>query len=121
PSGEFRSGIGQFGPASGEYPVLGARGDLLGLGLGPDRGRSGRGRGEGISAGDMRPDGPGLDGQLHGPGGFLPGAGNSAARPVQARLNPKYTFETFVIGSRQQVAHAGAVAVGEGPAQADKP
>ncbi|MGC1289534.1 MAG: chromosomal replication initiator protein DnaA, partial [Streptosporangiaceae bacterium] len=41
PSGEFRSGIGQFGPASGEYPVLGARGDLLGLG--PDRGPAGRG------------------------------------------------------------------------------
>src|ERR1700728_3052744 len=121
PSGEFRSGIGQFGPASGEYPVLGARGDLLGLGLGPDRGRSGRGRGEGISAGDMRPDGPGLDGQLHGPGGFLPGAGNSAARPVQARLNPKYTFETFVIGSSNRFAHAAAVAVAEAPAKAYNP
>jgi chromosomal replication initiator protein len=119
PSGEFRSGIGQFGPASGEYPVLGARGDLLGLG--PDRGPAGRGRGEGISAGDMRPDGPGLDGQLHGPGGFLPGAGNSAARPVQARLNPKYTFETFVIGSSNRFAHAAAVAVAEAPAKAYNP
>ena len=119
PSGEFRSGIGQFGPASGEYPVLGARGDLLGLG--PDRGPAGRGRGEGISAGDMRPDGPGLDGQLHGPGGFLPGAGSSAARPVQARLNPKYTFETFVIGSSNRFAHAAAVAVAEAPAKAYNP
>src|ERR1700728_2115457 len=119
PSGEFRSGIGQFGPASGEYPVLGARGDLLGLR--PDRGRSGRRRGEGISAGDMRPDGPGLDGQLHRPGGFLPGAGNSAARPVQARLNPKYTFETFVIGSSNRFAHAAAVAVAEAPAKAYNP
>ena len=117
PSGEFRSGIGQFGPASGEYPVLGARGDLLG----PDRGPAGRGRGEGISAGDMRPDGPGLDGQLHGPGGFLPGAGSSAARPVQARLNPKYTFETFVIGSSNRFAHAAAVAVAEAPAKAYNP
>jgi len=119
PSGEFRSGIGQFGPASGEYPVLGARGDMLGLG--PDRGPAGRGRGEGISAGDMRPDGPGLDGQLHGPGGFLPGAGSSAARPVQARLNPKYTFETFVIGSSNRFAHAAAVAVAEAPAKAYNP
>jgi len=119
PSGEFRSGIGQFGPASGEYPVLGARGDRLGLG--PDRGPAGRGRGEGISAGDMRPDGPGLDGQLHGPGGFLPGAGSSAARPVQARLNPKYTFETFVIGSSNRFAHAAAVAVAEAPAKAYNP
>src|ERR1700728_835995 len=119
PSGEFRSGIGQFGPASGEYPILGARGDMLGLG--PDRGPAGRGRGEGISAGDMRPDGPGLDGQLHGPGGFLPGAGNSAARPVQARLNPKYSFETFVIGSSNRFAHAAAVAVAEAPAKAYNP
>ncbi len=117
PSGEFRSGIGQFGPASGEYPVLGARGDRLG----PDRGPAGRGRGEGISVGDMRPDGPGLDGQLHGPGGFLPGAGSSAARPVQARLNPKYTFETFVIGSSNRFAHAAAVAVAEAPAKAYNP
>jgi chromosomal replication initiator protein len=119
PSGEFRSGIGQFGPASGEYPVLGARGDLLGLG--PDRGPAGRGRGEGISAGDMRPDGPGLDGQLHGPGGFLPGAPGGAPRPVQARLNPKYTFETFVIGSSNRFAHAAAVAVAEAPAKAYNP
>jgi chromosomal replication initiator protein len=118
PSGEFRSGIGQFGAASGEYPVLGARGDMLG----PDRGGpAGLGRGEGISAGDMRPDGPGLDGQLHGPGGFRPGAGGGAPRPVQARLNPKYTFETFVIGSSNRFAHAAAVAVAEAPAKAYNP
>jgi chromosomal replication initiator protein len=106
PSGEFR--VGQFGPPSGDYPVLGARG-------GP-----GLGRGEGISASDMRPDGPGLDGQLHGPGGFLPGGPGGAPRP-QARLNPKYTFETFVIGSSNRFAHAAAVAVAEAPAKAYNP
>src|SRR5262249_24755825 len=31
-------------------------------------------------------------------------------RPAQARLNPKYTFETFVIGSSNRFAHAAAVA-----------
>ncbi len=44
-----------------------------------------------------------------------------ATRPVQARLNPKYTFETFVIGSSNRFAHAAAVAVAEGPAKAYNP
>jgi chromosomal replication initiator protein len=43
------------------------------------------------------------------------------ARPGQARLNPKYTFETFVIGSSNRFAHAAAVAVAEAPAQAYNP
>jgi chromosomal replication initiator protein len=41
--------------------------------------------------------------------------------PVQARLNPKYTFETFVIGSSNRFAHAAAVAVAEAPAKAYNP
>ncbi|HEX7270216.1 MAG TPA: chromosomal replication initiator protein DnaA [Streptosporangiaceae bacterium] len=44
----------------------------------------------------------------------LPGAG-------QARLNLKYTFETFVIGSSNRFAHAAAVAVAEAPAKAYNP
>ncbi|HUK69437.1 MAG TPA: chromosomal replication initiator protein DnaA [Streptosporangiaceae bacterium] len=43
------------------------------------------------------------------------------ARPGQARLNPKYTFETFVIGSSNRFAHAAAVAVAEAPAKAYNP
>ncbi len=43
------------------------------------------------------------------------------ARPAQARLNPKYTFETFVIGSSNRFAHAAAVAVAEAPAKAYNP
>ena len=37
------------------------------------------------------------------------------------RLNPKYTFETFVIGSSNRFAHAAAVAVSESPAKAYNP
>ncbi|MGD0558545.1 MAG: chromosomal replication initiator protein DnaA [Streptosporangiaceae bacterium] len=42
-------------------------------------------------------------------------------RPAPARLNPKYTFETFVIGSSNRFAHAAAVAVAEAPAKAYNP
>jgi chromosomal replication initiator protein len=37
------------------------------------------------------------------------------------RLNPKYTFETFVIGASNRFAHAAAVAVSESPALAYNP
>ncbi|MGH3279515.1 MAG: chromosomal replication initiator protein DnaA [Trebonia sp.] len=42
-------------------------------------------------------------------------------RPAAARLNSKYTFETFVIGSSNRFAHAAAVAVAEAPAKAYNP
>jgi chromosomal replication initiator protein len=42
-------------------------------------------------------------------------------RLASARLNPKYTFETFVIGSSNRFAHAAAVAVAEAPAKAYNP
>ena len=44
-----------------------------------------------------------------------------APRPAAARLNSKYTFETFVIGSSNRFAHAAAVAVAEAPAKAYNP
>ncbi|HBO54414.1 MAG TPA: chromosomal replication initiator protein DnaA, partial [Janibacter terrae] len=37
------------------------------------------------------------------------------------RLNPKYTFDTFVIGSSNRFANAAAVAVAEAPAKAYNP
>ncbi|WP_236544061.1 chromosomal replication initiator protein DnaA [Spiractinospora alimapuensis] len=43
------------------------------------------------------------------------------APPEHARLNPKYTFDTFVIGSSNRFAHAAAVAVAEAPAKAYNP
>jgi chromosomal replication initiator protein len=49
--------------------------------------------------------------------------GMPAPRPVLGgtRLNPKYIFETFVIGSSNRFAHAAAVAVAEAPAKAYNP
>jgi chromosomal replication initiator protein len=42
--------------------------------------------------------------------------------PVEAaHLNPKYTFDSFVIGSSNRFAHAAAVAVAEAPAKAYNP
>ncbi len=42
-------------------------------------------------------------------------------REPESRLNPKYLFETFVIGSSNRFAHAAAVAVAEAPAKAYNP
>ncbi len=48
--------------------------------------------------------------------------GGGQQRTVEpARLNPKYTFETFVIGASNRFAHAAAVAVAEAPAKAYNP
>jgi chromosomal replication initiator protein len=50
------------------------------------------------------------------------GRQGQAGRPSEpARLNPKYTFETFVIGASNRFAHAAAVAVAEAPAKAYNP
>ena len=43
------------------------------------------------------------------------------ATPGDTRLNPKYTFDTFVIGASNRFAHAAAVAVAEAPAKAYNP
>jgi chromosomal replication initiator protein len=50
------------------------------------------------------------------------GAVRESRTPAEpARLNPKYTFDTFVIGASNRFAHAAAVAVAEAPAKAYNP
>ncbi|MFJ8634986.1 chromosomal replication initiator protein DnaA [Streptomyces sp. NPDC093568] len=81
------------------------------------------------------PDPPVGSGHVHrgGPvGAALPTTGAPgplAAQPAPApgpgeptaRLNPKYLFDTFVIGASNRFAHAAAVAVAEAPAKAYNP
>jgi len=42
-------------------------------------------------------------------------------KPHDTRLNPKYSFDNFVIGQSNRFAHAAAVAVAEAPAKAYNP
>ncbi len=50
-----------------------------------------------------------------------PGRSQEAPPGEHARLNPKYTFDTFVIGSSNRFAHAASVAAAEAPAKAYNP
>jgi chromosomal replication initiator protein len=50
-----------------------------------------------------------------------PGMGSPSTKEEFGRLNDKYTFDTFVIGTSNRFAHAAAVAVAEQPAKAYNP
>jgi len=50
-----------------------------------------------------------------------PGMGSPSNKEEFGRLNDKYTFDTFVIGTSNRFAHAAAVAVAEQPAKAYNP
>jgi chromosomal replication initiator protein len=76
---------------------------------GSDRHGLAEANGDGMANGQAKPPRPGG------------GGGQQVPRPAAARLNPKYTFETFVIGSSNRFAHAAAVAVAEAPAKAYNP
>ncbi|MET9910943.1 chromosomal replication initiator protein DnaA [Streptomyces sp. NPDC006476] len=55
-----------------------------------------------------------------GPLAAKPAPATGPGEPT-ARLNPKYLFDTFVIGASNRFAHAAAVAVAEAPAKAYNP
>ncbi|GAA2467368.1 hypothetical protein GCM10010405_59960 [Streptomyces macrosporus] len=55
-----------------------------------------------------------------GPLAAQPAPASGPGEPT-ARLNPKYLFDTFVIGASNRFAHAAAVAVAEAPAKAYNP
>ena len=46
---------------------------------------------------------------------------NAEVEINKSTLNPKYTFETFVVGNNNRFAHAAALAVGNKPAKAYNP
>jgi chromosomal replication initiator protein len=94
-------GAGQRGGFGGERQHRGGNGHQAG-------GRADLSPPNGLSGGNGLPGGTSLP-------------GNGVHRPTQTRLNPKYTFETFVIGSSNRFAHAAAVAVAEAPAKAYNP
>lgn len=64
--------------------------------------------------------GTGRPGGATGPMGAQPAPVPGPGEP-HARLNPKYLFDTFVIGASNRFAHAAAVAVAEAPAKAYNP
>ena len=60
------------------------------------------------------------DGRVDG-GAVGPGAGDAPAGRHGNRLNPKYTFEQFVIGAGNRFAHAASLTVAELPAHSYNP
>ncbi|MGA4850023.1 chromosomal replication initiator protein DnaA [Streptomyces sp. G5(2025)] len=81
------------------------------------RGNSGHG-GHGVHRGG--PVGPTSSSGAPGPLAAQPAPATGPGEPT-ARLNPKYLFDTFVIGASNRFAHAAAVAVAEAPAKAYNP
>ncbi|MFI0717945.1 chromosomal replication initiator protein DnaA [Streptomyces sp. NPDC021224] len=106
---------GPYPPATGggyppqQHPASDSRGDRPGPGPAGGHGGGPGGPGHGPGHGGGHSGGPGSG-----------GASGGSVEPT-ARLNPKYLFDTFVIGASNRFAHAAAVAVAEAPAKAYNP
>ncbi|MFG2547408.1 chromosomal replication initiator protein DnaA [Streptomyces sp. NPDC048594] len=108
PRGDYETSRGEYDPPRGEYDQRGPRREL------PEP-PSGSGR---VHRGG--PVGPGPATGAPGPLAAQPAPATGPGEPT-ARLNPKYLFDTFVIGASNRFAHAAAVAVAEAPAKAYNP
>jgi chromosomal replication initiator protein len=75
----------------------------------------------GYDAGSINPSIDLSTNPLDVPTPFGATAPKPAGTALETRLNPKYVFETFVIGSSNRFAHAAAVAVAEAPGKAYNP
>lgn len=123
-----------FDPVEGAAPLGGVQPNGYDLGTERDRPPE-RGGGFDSPLGhfghEWRPPGPvqGADQSqqplLDAPGGLAePHALADYARPRResdSRFNPKYAFETFVIGASNRFAHAAAIAVAENPGKSYNP
>ncbi|MFJ8627561.1 chromosomal replication initiator protein DnaA [Kitasatospora sp. NPDC093550] len=107
---------GAYGPGPNEQPRAGA--GRRTTGSRPTGGRPAEKTAPDRS-GDRPGDRPAVPGVPAPPG--APPAGGSRKDEPAARLNPKYLFDTFVIGASNRFAHAAAVAVAEAPAKAYNP
>ncbi|MET7405148.1 chromosomal replication initiator protein DnaA [Streptomyces parvulus] len=108
PRSDYDAPRGDYDQPRGEYDQRGPRRDL------PEP-PSGSGR---VHRGG--PVGPGPATGAPGPLAAQPAPATGPGEPT-ARLNPKYLFDTFVIGASNRFAHAAAVAVAEAPAKAYNP
>ncbi|GAA4394503.1 chromosomal replication initiator protein DnaA [Ornithinibacter aureus] len=106
--------------------AAGRRQQIVDLDIGEDEGDGVDGHGfigdHGAADAAPGPNATGIPDLVEVPGARRPRPSTQVPELVElTRLNPKYTFDTFVIGASNRFAHAAAVAVAEAPAKAYNP